>query len=251
MSDIEINADDFVANVQKGDFRSAIASVMGQNPKGINLTKSLLIKFNKLNSEHKESILAWSVLPAEQLPINDRWYVEQIARHEMAHIVVAKALDFNTGKATLVLKSPDGSHEGTSVINTEFPTPSLSDVSNYLDRRVMILLAGYLAEPTEANARQNSTYEIVSTKIAESDLQKARELIRVKLNIEGMLHPSAAHENLHALVQRALAIVEANFKIISTLAKRFSEKMEFYGQGIGWEGWEIDQQPEIQQIVKA
>lgn len=252
MPNIEINADDFTANVQRGDFRSAIASVMGQNPIGIKRTKRFLIEFNKLDSAHKESMLTWSRLPTEQLPINDqRWYVEVIARHEIAHIVVAKALGFNTGEATLVLNSPDGSHQGTSVINLDFPTPSLSEVSNYLDRRAIILLAGYLAEPADANVRQTNAYEIVSTKTAESDLQKALELIHIKLNIEGISDPSAVNQSLHALALRASAIVEANFKIISALAQRFAERIEFYEQRIGWEGCEIDKQPEIQQLVKA
>jgi hypothetical protein len=48
-----------------------------------------------------------------------------------------------------------------------------------------------------------------------------------------------------------LTIVEANFSVISALAQRFADRIEFYEQPIGWEGSEIDKQPEIQQIVKA
>lgn len=252
MSDAEIDAEDFAANVRRGDFRNAVAVVMGQNPIGINRTKRFLIEFNQLDSAHRKSMLAWSCLPAERLPVNgQKWYVEEIARHEMAHIVVAKALGFSTGEATLVLHSPDGSHQGTSVINLDYPTPSLGEVSAYLDRRVIILLAGYIAEPADASERQSCVYHTIQSKSAESDLQKALELICVKLNIEGISRPNAIDEILHTLVLRASTIVEANFSVISALAQRFADRIEFYEQRIGWEGSEIDKQPEIQQIVKA
>jgi hypothetical protein len=227
---------------------------MGQNPIGIKRTKSFLIKYNQLDSAHRESMLAWSHLPAERLPVNDqKWYVEQIARHEMAHIVVAKALGFSTGEATLVLHSPDGSHLGTSVINLDYPTPSLSEVSAYLDRRVIILLAGYIAEPAAASERLSCAYRTIQNKSveSESDLQKALELIQVKLNIEGITRPNANNEILHTLVLRASTIVEDNFSVISALAQRFADRIEFYEQRIGWTGSEIDNQPEIQQIVKT
>jgi hypothetical protein len=252
MSDAEINTEDFAANVRRGDFRKAIAEVMGQNPIGIERTKRFLIEFNRLDSAHRESMLSWSILPAERLPVNgQKWYVEKIARHEMAHIVVAKALGFSTGGVTLVLHSPDGSHQGTSSINLDCPTPSLSEVSAYLDQRVIILLAGYIAEPADASERQSCAYLTIQSKRGESDLQKAWELIRVKLNIEGISRPNAINEILHILVPRALTIVEANFSVISALAQRFADLIDFYEQPIGWEGSEIDKQPEIQQIVKA
>lgn len=251
MSDTKVNADDFVAKVERGDFRSAVASVMGQNPVGIKRTKHLLIKFGELDLAHKNSMLSWCRLPTEQLLINDqRWYVEEIARHEIAHIVVAKALGFKTGEATLVLYSPDGSHLGTSVINLDFATTSLSEVSNYLDRRVIILLSGYLAEPVDVGRHQSNAHKIVYAKTAESDVQKALELIHIKLNLEGISAPGAVNQRLSALALRAWAIVEANFKIISALAQRFAKRIEFYEQPISWKGYEIDEQPEIQQIVK-
>lgn len=251
MSDAGIDAEDFATNVRRGYFRKAVASVMGQNPIGIERTKRFLIEFNQLDSAHQESMLDWSCLPAERLPVNgQKWYVEEIARHEMAHIVVAKALGFSTGDATLVLHSPDGSHQGTSVINLDYSTPSLSEVSAYLDRRVIILLAGYLAEQAVAHERQSCAYQTIRSKLEESDLQKALELIRIKLNIERISHPNAIEKMLHALVLRASTIVEANFSVISALAQRFADRIEFYEQRIGWEGCKIDEQPEIKQIVR-
>jgi hypothetical protein len=246
------STEDFIINVQRGDFRSAIASVMGQNPKGINRSKLLLNEFNNLDSEQQKAILAWTKNPKEKLPITDqRWYLEEIARHEMAHIVTAKSMGFNTGGATLVLYSPDGSHLGTSTINLQLQTSSLSDVSNYLERRIIILLAGYLAEPADAQDRNEILHKLISIKSEESDLQKAQELMWIRLNIDGISHPSSVNQGLKKLAHRASAIVEANFQIISTLAQRFSSRIEFYEERIGWSECEIDKQPEITQIVKS
>ena len=225
---------------------------MGQNPVGVNRSKQLLIEFNKLDPSYQEAILDWSQLPPERLPIKDqRWYIEAIARHEMAHIVVAKAMGFGTGEATLVLHSPDGSHEGTSLIHLECSTPLLNDVSTYLTRRIIVLLAGYLAEPEEAHQRTTCAHLMIKGKIAESDLQKALELMRLKLNIEGCSQQNAVEGVLHSLVEQASSIVEKNFDVISSLARKFASRIDFYEQRIGWEGCEIDAQPEIQKIVLA
>lgn len=252
MSDAKRDKENFVATVQKSDYRSAIASIMGQNPIGIERSKRLLMEFNKLDPTQQQSILEWSCLPAERLSIKDqKWYVEEIARHEMAHIIVAKALGFSTGEATLVIHSPDGSHQGTSVINLNLSTHSLTEVSAYIDRRIMILLAGYLAEPADAQKRQSFAYKIIRDKTTESDLQKALELISLKLNIEGNSQPNAINNTLDLLVQKTSTIVESNFSVISSLAKKFADRIDFYEERIGWRGCEIDDEPEIQQIVKV
>lgn len=250
MSTTEFSSDAFASAIRAGNCRDAVASITGQNPIGINRSKQLLIEFNKLDSSDQEAILDWSQLPPERLPIKEqRWYVEAIARHEMAHIVVAKAMGFSTGEATLVLHSPDGSHQGTSLIHLERSTPLLVDVSTYLERRIVILLAGSLAEPEEAHERTSYARRLIREKITESDLQKALELIRVKLNIEGSSQPNAIEGALHLLVKQASSIVEANFGVISSLAQKFAARIDFYEQRIGWEGHEIDVQPEIQNIV--
>lgn len=251
MSKTEFSSDAFASSIRGGNFRDAVASIVGQNPTGINRTRRLLIEFKKLNSTDQEAISNWAQLPQERLPIGDqRWYVEAIARHEMAHIVVAKAMGFVTGGATLVLHSPDGSHQGTSLINLECSTSSLNDVSRYLERRIIVLLSGYLAEPEEAHRRKSCAHQIIQEKITESDLQKALELMRVKLNIEGSLQPDAVKIALCVLVKQASEIVEKNFGVISSLAQKFANRIDFYGQRIGWEGREIDEQPEIQRIEK-
>jgi hypothetical protein len=251
MSTTEFISANFASAIRQGNYRDAVASIMGQHPNGINRSKQLLIEFNKLDSSDQETILNWSQLPSEQLPVkmDQRWYVEAIARHEMAHIVAAKAMGFRTGQATLVLHSPDGLHQGTSLIHLDRSTPLLKDVSTYLEQRIIVLLAGNLAEPEETHERTSNAQQIINAKISESDLQKALELINLKLNIEGIYQRNAVEGTLYSLVEQASIIVETNFGTISSLAQKFATRINFYGQHIGWEGHEIDEQPEIQNIV--
>lgn len=252
MSNAEIDSEDFAAHIQKGDIRNAVAEVMGETPIGIKLSKRLLIEFSLLKPVHQKLMMDWSHSPDMPLPIGDqKWYVEEIARHELAHIVVAKALGFSTGSVSLVLHSSDGSHQGTSDINLDCQTPSLSEVSAYLDRRVIVLLAGYIAESDDASVRNSCVNSPFTNKNAESDLQKALELIQIKSNIERVSHPNANDKILRSLVLRSSTIVETNFSVISALAQRFADRIEFYEQRIDWEGSEIDNQPEIQHILKA
>ena len=249
MSDTKMYTEDFAAFIRRGDIRSGVAEVMGQNPIGIDRSKRLLLKFNQLDSVHQKLIMDWSCSRDESLPIGDqKWYVEVIARHEMAHIVVAKALGFSTSEVTLVLNSPDGSHQGTSVIKLDSQTTSLSEVSAYIDRRVIVLLAGYIAESDDASERMSCAHHI-SQKSTESDLQKALELIQIKSNM--IPQPNTRDRILSSLALRSLAIVEANFSVISALAQRFADRVEFYQQCIGWTESDIDEQPEIKLIKES
>lgn len=178
------------------------------------------------------------------------WYVAKLARHEMAHIVVAKALGFRTGEVTLVLKSPDGDHIGTSGVFLETDTSSLEEVVRYLQYRVAVLLAGSIAEAESVDELRIDADSQVRSAGAASDLQKATELITLLLNIQGKLEPDALE---HALDQQTLwtvQIVAANYDVIQALAKRFADRIEFYGQCVGSRGHEIDAEPEISQIVR-
>lgn len=208
------------------------------------------LQFDQLQEPLQHSVLEWAKTPLERLPVTDqRWYVEEISRHEIAHIIVAKALGFRTGEVTLVLNSRDGSHVGTSEVFLECVTSSIAEVSTYVCHRIMVLLAGAIAEPAARSVRIPRAYDLVRSEGAASDLQKVFELIRLQLNITGIDEPTALDNMLRGLVIKTSQLVEANFSVIEALSERFSSRIKFYGQRIGWEGSEIDAQPEIRNIV--
>lgn len=246
--------DEFLAGIDSENYRGALAGVMGQNPVGVERTRTLLPFFNRLEVSRQKSLLDWCETPMSPLRISDfdqGWYVEQLARHEMAHIVVAKALGFRTGDVTLVLKSPDGDHVGTSRVFLEKETLSMEQVVGYLRSRVAILLAGSIAEVESVGELRRSAQGQVRSEGAASDLQKALELITVILNVQGQFEPEALERALDQLTFWAVQIVTPNYDVIQSLAKRVAGRIEFYGQGIGSTASEIDSQPEILKIVRC
>jgi hypothetical protein len=176
--------------------------------------------------------------------------VEQLARHEMAHIVVAKALGFRTGDVTLVLKSPDGDHVGTSRVFLEKDTSSRGQVVEYLRSRVAVLLAGSIAEAESVDELLRSAHGQVRSEGAGSDLPKAIELITLLLNMQGKFEPEALERALDQLTHWTVQTVTSNYDVIQALAKRFAGRIEFYGQRIGSTASEIDAEPEISQVVQ-
>lgn len=245
------NTPDFESAVMNAKVLDAITSIMGQNAVGIGRTQKLLLEFNRLQGAHRQTVLDWAKAPLERLEVTDqRWYLEEIARHEIAHIVVAKALGFRTGEVTLVLNSRDGSHVGTSEVFLDCVTSSLVDVYSYLERRIIVLLAGAIAEPIEKSVRIPGAYASVRSEGAASDLQKAVELIRLRLNIDGNSEPNGVDKILRELALKTSQAVEMNFGVISSLSERFAARIRYYGERIGWEGSEIDAQPEIKNILK-
>lgn len=249
---LDTRFDEFAAEIKSVNYRAALAGIMGQNPVGIERTRTLLSFFNRLEASQQISLLDWCEAPAQRIRISDfdqRWHVEQLARHEMAHIVVAKALGFRTGDVTLVLKSPDGDHVGTSRIFLEKDTSSIEQVVEYLRSRVAVLLAGSIAEAESIDELRKTAYSQVRSEGASSDLQKAIELITLLLNMQGQFEPEALERALDQLTYWTVQIVRSNFDVIQTLAKRFAGRIEFYGQRIGSTASEIDAESEISQVV--
>ena len=117
-------ADDFAKAVRKGHFRSAVAAVVGEAPKALALSKELLLEFSRTSPELQSSLLGWCESPPERLPITDqRWLVEALARHEMGHMVTAKALGFTISGVTLILHDRAGDHEGTAMLALDLAGP--------------------------------------------------------------------------------------------------------------------------------
>jgi hypothetical protein len=246
----ECGSADFHSLIAQEKFRDAVASVMGQNPTGLSRTRDLLIRFYQLNVSQQKALIEWSEAPVEKLAVTDqRWYLEEIARHEFAHIVVGKVCGFRTGAVTLVLNSPDGSHQGTSEIFLCRGTSSIDEVVDYLERRMMVLLAGAIAEPANADLRRTDAYTLVRNDGPSSDFQKVLELLRIYMNIRKVASEPISETLLRSMILRTSAVVEENYEVIDALAKRFADGISFYGQRIGWTESDIDQQPEVKKIM--
>jgi hypothetical protein len=124
-----------------------------------------------------------------KMPPAVREHALQIAHHEMGHYVVARALGFETGGVTLTV-TKDLRHQGGASITLVRPISSMEAVKEHLEARMMVLLAGAMAQtlPSKPAAakRVDKSKAIAILKGeqgAEQDYAKVRELQHLLRNI--------------------------------------------------------------------
>jgi hypothetical protein len=125
----------------------------------------------------------------KNLPVAVRNRALQIAHHEMGHYVVARALGFETGGVTLTV-SMDLRHQGGASITLVRPISSLDAMKEYLEARIMVLMAGAMAQtlPSKLSAakrvdKPKATAILKGEQGAEQDYAKIRELVHLLRNI--------------------------------------------------------------------
>jgi len=101
------------------------------------------------------------------LPDHLRQLAVRVAQHEMGHYVIARALGFCTGDVSLEIIGPIDGHRGGATIILPEAIRSIEDLCVYLERRIIVLYAGALAETLPGSASP--------TKKVNTD--KAREIL--------------------------------------------------------------------------
>lgn len=175
------------------------------------------------------------------IPPHHRARARPIAQHEMGHFVIAKALGFNTGEVSLTLTGFDG-HRGGATLFLYEPLGSLPEICRYLEKRVLVLLSGAIAETLSASnvpgrgVNEKEASVIILGPTAESDLGKARELVAMLRNI---LHPQSLDrdetseqkkEIMDRLWDRAVALVTQYEDLIVGLAGALVESIKPTGR---------------------
>ncbi|RAI70860.1 hypothetical protein DOZ80_10345 [Pseudomonas fluorescens] len=134
----------------------------------------------------------------QNIPLHIRDRARTVAQHEMGHYVVAKVMGFTTDDVSIEIMEPNG-HRGGAAVRLAQPLQSLDAVSNYLERRVLVLYAGALAETLhpshvpKTGVDNEKAVEIIRGALgAEQDHAKAREAICLLRNI---LHPDTYEES--------------------------------------------------------
>jgi hypothetical protein len=123
------------------------------------------------------------------LPAAVRNRALQIAHHETGHYVVARTLGFETGGVTLTV-TMDLRHQGGASISLVRPITSMDAMTEYLEARMMVLLAGAMAQtlPSKPSAakrvdKAKATAILKGEQGAEQDYAKVRELQHLLRNI--------------------------------------------------------------------
>jgi hypothetical protein len=156
----------------------------------------------------------------------------------MGHYVLSRLMGFVTSNVSVEVTGPE-SHSGAASIHLAESVHSLHDVTIYLERRVLVLYAGAMAEtlppghvPQTGVDNEKAVQIIRGGFGAEQDHAKAREAIHLLRNI---LHPGAhdasvIDEQLSALDlrlwNRTLALVEEFEKTIVGVAYALTQHLE-------------------------
>jgi hypothetical protein len=113
----------------------------------------------------------------------------QIANHEMAHYVLARALGFETGGVTLTV-TMDLRHQGGASISLVRSISSMDAMREHLEARMMVLFAGAMGQALVSKPsldkrvdKSKATAILKGELGAEQDYAKIRELRHLLRNI--------------------------------------------------------------------
>lgn len=192
---------------------------------------------------------------AEPIPEEMRPYLRRIARHEYGHWISARLLGFLSGDVTLRLLSANGDHVATTEIFVDQPLPGVAAILDYLERRIVTLSCGTIAEfecPEEINSRNiEQTFQQGGGTV---DYARIQDLLALHVNI---MMPSrtmtdadvlAARHHLFAkLTARAGKLVASEFALIDLLAEQHVECLTTMKLGWGYPGEDIEAMPQVRE----
>jgi len=162
----------------------------------------------------------------------------------MGHYVVARALGFATGGVTLTV-TMDLRHQGGASINLARSISSMETMKQYLEARMMVLLAGAMAQtlPSKPSATKRvdklkATAILKGEQGAEQDYAKIRELQHLLRNIVYPDTDPASSERITAELKamtdrvwgRTQKIIEDQAETIAELAAALVDGMALVEQ---------------------
>jgi len=180
------------------------------------------------------------------LPHDLRQIAVRVAKHEVGHNIIARALGFRTGDVSIKILRPHGRYHGASAITLPEAIEAIEDLRVYLERRIIVLYAGALAEtlpdsgsPTK-KVNADKAHEILENPVqgAEQDFAKVRELLYVLRNVsrpgtdlsdEDALQAEINELN-HRLFNRAAELVEAYAETIIGLGDNLASQVKAVGE---------------------
>lgn len=195
-----------------------------------------------------------------------RQLAARVAQHEMGHYVIARALGFRTGDVSIMITRPNG-HYATSAITLPEAIESIEDLRVYLERRIIVLYAGALAETLsgpgspEKNVNIDKAREILENpnQGGEQDHAKVRELVHVLRNVS---HPSTnlsdekelqteLNELNGRLFNRAAELVEDLAETIIGLGCNLANRVKAQGEVVKLTANYLEALPGVQNIIRV
>lgn len=187
------------------------------------------------------------------IPPHLRDTVELVARHEVGHMIAAKALGFRTGAVTVQITDLRGGYQGGAEITLGKPLRTVDAIVEYLGSRTVVLWAGALAETLRGASEpdQGAACKCLRGEGGKTDHAKACELVNLIRNLQ---HPETQNEaKWQAEVDkiekelwiRAVDVVTAERELICGIARRLAQMVKEVGPSYALSAQEIDVTPNI------
>lgn len=241
----------FISDVKAGRITEAIASAIDtSNVRALRNARDVIECISHLESEDQARVFEWSRAATSEtmkLPIAEsaREVAEKVARHEVGHAVIACAMGFRIGAAGVSIQvlSENGDHVGKTNMLLDRHTATIAEVVEYLEKRVVVLMSGAMAEASSLN-QVGRTFDVA---FAGTDSLQASELMRISLNIQGKLSDQHVAPYGAALCARTRDCVKDEYELIASIARRLAGRIHVYGTGTGCSADEFYGFPEIHQ----
>ncbi|PZW89267.1 hypothetical protein DFS28_1218 [Pseudomonas sp. 478] len=156
----------------------------------------------------------------------------QIANHEMAHYVIARALGFDTGGVTLTV-TMDLRHQGGASISLVRSISSMDAMREHLEARMMVLFAGAMGQALVSKPsldkrvdKSKATAILKGELGAEQDYAKIRELRHLLRNIA---HPDTDPASSDRITAELKEITDRVWFRTQTIVEQLSETITGLG----------------------
>jgi hypothetical protein len=176
------------------------------------------------------------------LPEELRTFACQKLRHEYGHLVSARVMGFQTGEVALKLIGKDRHHRARAELFVHVPLRDTAGIIDYLERRVIVLFSGALAEASSI-AEVGGKYveeQCFKSEGGARDQEKIFELIALHQNISrpDSMEPNdvnAGRQNLYASLRtKAAKLVGDEFELIDGLASDHVAELKPNSHGWSW-----------------
>jgi len=235
----------FIARIEEEQFAQALMAVTGTSKVALKKSRELLSMVHLLPAEQQQRLLQWSTtdLPwSEQqaallIPADLKWLVTQLARHEVAHALIAKSLGFTVGEIRIGVSSATGDHEGSSGATSNRHLKTVEDVVQYSEDRIVVLMAGTMAE-AESEGEVGRGFDS-AFKESWSDYSKMLDHMQLLANLSGENFQSCFGTSYLRLRARTATIVHENFPLILEVVDVLAERVETFGMLCAWHAHEF------------
>jgi len=189
------------------------------------------------------------------IPRHMKELLQRIGQHEVGHWIAAKESGFKTNFLSVKLIDTNGSYEGGSEIILALPTETKKKIVDYLEKRVIILYSGVVAEWLK-NDEINIDEAVKSlTVTAINDSTKVTELCNILRNITHAdeTDQSKMNETLKLisgeLWSKSLDLVIKSKEVIYGLGGRLATEVKSIGKEYRLSKEEIENLPAIKEYL--